>query len=51
MQLEVELYLRIVSEANKRGHWAKGARRASEQRGIPVAKSIALPPDATSWHR
>lgn len=32
--LEIELHLRIVSEANKRGHWAKGARRASEQRGI-----------------
>jgi len=33
MTIEVTLPLRIVSEANQRGHWAKGARRAKEQRG------------------
>lgn len=32
--ISVQLPLRIVSEANQRGHWASGAKRAQEQRGI-----------------
>jgi hypothetical protein len=30
----VHLPLRLVSEANARGHWSKGARRAAEQRNL-----------------
>lgn len=30
----IHLPLRIVSEANMRGHWAAGHRRAAEQRGV-----------------
>jgi hypothetical protein len=30
----LRLPLRIISEANARGHWAAGARRAKEQRGV-----------------
>lgn len=41
MSLELELALRVVSEANQRGHWRKGARRASEQR---AAARLALEP-------
>lgn len=32
--ISVTLPLRLVSEANARGHWAKGARRAKQQRGV-----------------
>ncbi len=35
-----EIAIRTVSEANQRGHWAKRARRASEQRAI-VRMSLA----------
>jgi hypothetical protein len=31
--VRVTLPLRLVSEANARGHWSKGARRAADQRG------------------
>jgi hypothetical protein len=34
MSIEVTLPLRTVSEANQRGHWSKGAKRAKEQRSV-----------------
>jgi hypothetical protein len=57
MRLELELALRIVSEANRRDHWSKAARRASEQRSFArmamtsrLAGTLlrtAIPPEAS----
>jgi hypothetical protein len=38
----IRLPLRLVSEANARGHWSKGAKRAKEQRGVAMLACVGL---------
>jgi hypothetical protein len=45
----VTLPLRLVSEANRRGHWSKHSKRTRTQRGI-ARMALAGPMHLTRWH-
>ena len=46
MTIEVELHLRIVSEANAHTHWRRRQKRAAEQRAMA---RLAIAPRVAAW--
>lgn len=48
--IAVTLPLRLLSEANERGHWSKGAKRAKEQRAATLwAVRARIVPSRGGW--